>query len=73
MARVVSPHRAGDRGSRIPDAGAAAPKSPATGLTLPQAIHLLQPLFKCWTGRCQTCQRPVDLDRLRLHTARQAE
>ena len=64
---------AGDRRTRIPDPGAAAPKSPAAGLTLPQAIQLFQPLFKCWTGRCQTCQRPVDLNRLRLHPARQPE
>jgi hypothetical protein len=67
MARVVSPHRAGDRRSRVPDPGAAAPKSPAAGLTLPQAILLFQPIFKCWTGRCQTCQQPIDLDWLALH------
>src|SRR5450755_3982920 len=73
LARLVSPHRAGDRSTRLPNPGAAAPKSPAAGLTLPQAILLFQPLFKCWTGRCRTCQRPVDLDRLRLHPASQAE
>jgi len=73
LARVVSPHRAGDRRARVHDAGAAAPKSPAAGLTLPQAILLFQPLFKCWTGRCQTCQRPVNLDRLSLHPATQTE
>jgi hypothetical protein len=59
MARVVSPHRAGDRRSRVFDPGAAAPKSPAAGLTLPQAILLFQALFKCWTGRCHTCQHPI--------------
>jgi hypothetical protein len=26
----------------------------------------LQPLFKCWTGRCQTCQQPIDLDHIPL-------
>ena len=57
LARLVSPHRAGHRRARLPDPGATAPKSPAAGLTLPQAIRLLQPLFKCWTGRCQTCQQ----------------
>jgi len=73
LARVVSPHRAGDRRARVPDPGAAAPKSPAAGLTLPQAILLFQPLLKCWTGRCQTCQQPVDLDRLALHPVTQTE
>src|ERR1035441_3273043 len=38
LAGVVSPHRAGDRRTRVHDPGAAAPKSPAAGLTLPQAI-----------------------------------
>jgi hypothetical protein len=28
---------------------------------------VLQPLFKCWTGRCQTCDQPVELDRLDLY------
>jgi hypothetical protein len=41
--------------------GAAAPKSPAAGLTLPQAILLFQPLFKCWTGCCQTSHQDGDL------------
>jgi hypothetical protein len=49
------------------------PKSPAAGLTLPKAVLLLQPLFKCWAGRCQTCQRPLDLDQLTLHGTRQDE
>jgi len=31
-------------------------------------VLLLQPLFKCWTGRCQTCQRLIDLDDLTLTT-----
>ena len=49
------------------------PASPAAGLTLPQAVLRLQPLFKCWAGRCQTCSQPVDLDHLSLHRHRQDE
>jgi SRSO17 transposase len=43
------------------------PKSPAAGLTLPQAVLLFQPIFKCWTGRCSTCQQTIDLAELPLH------
>jgi len=50
--------------------GAAEPKSPTAGLTLPKAVLLLQPLFRCWTGRCQTCQQPVDLGHLPLGPTR---
>jgi hypothetical protein len=50
-----------------------APFSPAAGLTLPATVRLLQPLFKCWTGRCHTRSQPVDLDRLPLRSARQDE
>ncbi len=39
------------------------PKVPAAGLTLPQAVLLLQPIFKCWTGRCTTCQQTINLNR----------
>ena len=42
--------------------------SPAADLTLPQGSATLQPVFKCWTGRCQTCQQPVNLDQLPLNT-----
>lgn len=49
------------------------PASPAAGLTLPKAVLLLQPLFKCWGGRCQTCNQPVDLQELNLHHPRQDE
>ena len=52
---------------RVPDPGAAKPKSPAAGLTLPQAVLLFQPIFKCWTGRCSTCRQPIDLAHLPLH------
>jgi hypothetical protein len=30
-------------------------------------VLLMQPIFKCWTGRCQTCRQRVDLDQLALH------
>ena len=73
MARVVSPHRPGDRRSRVPHPRAPEPFSPAAGLTLPQAVQLLQPIFKCWTGRCQTCQQPVDLVKLILRRIRRDE
>jgi hypothetical protein len=42
------------------------PESPAAGLTLPQAVLLLQPVLRCWAGRCRTCFQPVDLDQLKL-------
>lgn len=46
------------------------PASPAAGLTLPKAVEVLQPVFKCWAGRCQTCEQPVDLDLLALRARR---
>jgi hypothetical protein len=36
-------------------------------------VLLLQPLFKCWDGRCQICQQPIDLDTLLLHITRRHE
>src|SRR5262249_17255743 len=45
--------------ARLPDGGTAAPESPAAGLTLPQAVLLLQPVLRCWTGRCPTCKQPM--------------
>ena len=42
------------------------PASPAAGLTLPQAVLLLQPVLRCWAGRCRTCNQQVDLDQLLL-------
>ena len=42
------------------------PKSAAAGLTLPQAVLLMQPLLRCWDGHCRTCQRPIDLTQLTL-------
>jgi hypothetical protein len=34
---------------------------------------LMQPVFKCWTGRCRTCLQPVDLARLPFSIARRNE
>ena len=66
-ARLSPPLLAGDGRPRLPDVGAAEPKSPAAGLTLPQTVLLLQPVWKCWTGRCSTCKQPINLDDLPLH------
>ena len=71
--RGVSPHCDGERRARIPQSRAAEPFSPAAGLTLPKAVLLLQPLFKCWTGRCRTCQRRINVDRLTLTLDRRDE
>src|ERR1019366_9439653 len=73
LARLVPPHRAGDRRARIPHARATEPFSPAAALTLPKAVLLMQPIFKCWTGRCQTCQQTVNLARLPLPPKRPDE
>ena len=47
------------------------PASPAAGLTLPQTVLLLQPVLRCWNGRCRTCNQPVDLDQLTLLSRRE--
>ena len=47
------------------------PDSPAAGLTLPQAVLLLQPVLRCWAGRCRTCSQPIDLDQLPLFPRRE--
>ena len=47
------------------------PESPAAGLTLPQTVLLLQPVFMCWDSRCRTCHQPVDLEQLELFTRRE--
>jgi SRSO17 transposase len=36
------------------------------GLTLPQAVLLLQPVLACWDGHCRTCHQPIDLNQLIL-------
>jgi SRSO17 transposase len=51
------PHRARHLRARLPHRGAPAPESPAAGLTLPQAVLLLQPVLRCWAGRCRTCNQ----------------
>jgi SRSO17 transposase len=43
----------------------------AAGLTLPRAVLLLQPLLRCWDGRCRTCRQAVDLDQLVLFPLRE--
>src|SRR5215211_7272103 len=47
LARLVPPHGVGERRPRVPHARAAKPFSPAAGLTLPKAVLLMQPIFKC--------------------------
>lgn len=47
------------------------PESPAAGLTLPQTVLLLQPVFTCWDSRCRTCHQPVDLNQLVLFRRRE--
>jgi hypothetical protein len=42
------------------------PASPAAGLTLPQAVLLLQPVLRCWDGHCRTCRQAVNLNQLTL-------
>src|SRR4051795_7250545 len=73
LARLAPPHSPGDRRPRISHPRAAEPFSPAAGLTLPKVVLLMQPIFKCWTGRCQTCRQPVDLTRLALSLSRDDE
>src|SRR3954452_20272260 len=73
LARVAPPHCPGDRSPRVSHPRAAEPFSPAAGLTLPKVVLLMQPIFKCWTGRCQTCRQPVDFTRLALSLSRHDE
>ena len=47
------------------------PASPAAGLTLPQTVLLLQPVLRCWAGRCRTCNQLVNLDQLTLFRQRE--
>jgi hypothetical protein len=42
------------------------PESAAAGLTLPQAVLLLQPVLRCWADRCRTCNQYIDLNQLVL-------
>ena len=47
------------------------PESPAAGLTLQQAVLLMQPVLRCWAGRCRTCHQPVNLEQLELFSRRE--
>src|SRR6266571_6790382 len=62
LSRLSPPMRARHLRARLPHARTARPKSPAAGLTLPQTVLLLQPVLRCWAGRCRTCHQPIDLD-----------
>jgi hypothetical protein len=73
LARLAPPHSPRDRRPRVSHPRAAEPFSPAAGLTLPKVVLLMQPIFKCWTGRCQTCRQPVDLTHLALSLSRHDE
>jgi hypothetical protein len=41
------------------------------GLTLPQAVLLLQPVLRCRAGRCRTCLLLDDFDQLTLFRRRE--
>ena len=71
LPRLPPPHRAGHLRARLHHRGTPAPESPAAGLTLPQAVLLLQPVLRCWTGRCRTCRQSIDLDQLALFHRRE--
>lgn len=43
----------------VPDRTAETPKSPCQGLTLYQALDLLQQLIATWTGTCPICRQTV--------------
>jgi hypothetical protein len=47
------------------------PASAAAGLTLPQAVLLLQPVLRCRADRCRTCNQYIDLDQLTLFNRRE--
>lgn len=47
------------------------PASAAAGLTLPEAVRLLQPLLRCWEGQCRTCGQSVNIDQLTLFHRRE--
>jgi hypothetical protein len=33
----------------------------------------MQPILRCWTGRCLTCHQPVDLDQLTIYHRREQQ
>jgi hypothetical protein len=45
--------------ARVPDLGAAPPRSGRVGLTLWQLLGELQVLLACWAGACPVCKRPA--------------
>jgi len=47
------------------------PASSAAGLTLPQAVLLLQPVLRCWADRCRTCNQYIDPNQLELFARRE--
>jgi len=68
--RLPPPHRARHLRARLPHPRASMP--PARGRpTLPQTVLLLQPLLRCWAGRCRTCNQPVELNQLTLFHRRE--
>src|SRR5205823_1321204 len=60
LPRLPPPHRARHLRPRLPHPRAPMPASAAAGLTLPQAVLLLQPLLRCWADRCRTCHQTID-------------
>src|SRR5439155_15446860 len=73
LPRLPPPLRARHLRTRLPHARAARPKSAAAGLTLPQTVLLLQPVLRCWHGRCRICKQPVDLEQLTLFRRREEQ
>src|SRR5262249_38990891 len=71
LRRLPPPHRTRHLRARLPRRGAPAPESPAAGLTPPQTVLLLQPVLRCWTGRCRTCNQTVNLNQLPLFHRRE--
>src|SRR5437764_15332688 len=71
LRRLPPPLRTRHLRTRLPHARTARPKSPAAGLTLPQTVLLLQPVLRCWAGRCRTCYQLVDLGQLTLFHRRE--
>src|SRR6266496_2127599 len=71
LRRLPPPHRARHLRARLPHPRAPMPASPAAGLTLPQAVLLLQPVLRCWADRCRTCNQYIDLNQLELYARRE--
>ena len=65
------PHRPGHLRSRVPHPGAPRPESPAAGLTLPQAVLLMQPVIAVGTAAAEPATSPSNLEQLELFTKRE--